>query len=304
MKKPNEKKLLLALCGIFSAVTVIAVGFSAASMQKTKRTQKVMQISADELLYECVTEASDVLFQLNTGENMTSEQTIRLLRSSVGGKLSLSTLSDDTASVAQLMLFFSALEEAVRGNTDIAYLTEYANDLRSAFAYARQNGVSLPEQIPEYLEQPVTEPPTSIPEHVLYALSEKEARALAKKMLGGNIRLESVAAIDEHGYTYLLKNAYVRIGISGRVTAMFRELSDAGEAEVQMTAAEAKTASLKMLAAAGYDTASLTEIETNFDHQKIWRIRYQYRDVSLTVGISGVSGVLCELISIPRSMEQ
>lgn len=304
MKESNGKKLLLVLCGIFSTVTVISVCFSAASMQKTGRMQKVMQISAEELLYECVTDASDVLFQLNTGENMTSEQTIRLLRSSVGGKFSLSILSDDTVSFASLMLFFSTLEEAVRGDTDIAYLTEYANELRSAFAHARQNGVSLPEQIPEYLEQTVTEPPTSMPEHVLYALSEKEARALAKKMLGGNIRLESVAAIDEYGYTYLLKNAYVRIGISGRVTAMFREVSDAEATDVQLTAAEARAVSLKMLAAAGYDTALLTEIEADFDHQQLWRIRYQYRDVSLTVGISAVSGAFCELISIPTSMAQ
>lgn len=302
MKETTEKKLLRALCGVFSAVTVISVCFSAASMQKTKRMQKVMQISAAELLYECVTEASDVLLRLNTGENMTSEQAVQLLRSSVGGKFGLSILASDTASTAQLMRFFSELEEAVDGDTNIAYLTEYANELRYAFVQARQHHASLPEQIPKYLDQTATEPPPFVPEQSFYALSEKEARELARKALGGNIRLESAAVIDEHGYTYLLKNAYVRIGISGRVTSMFRELSDADAEETKITATEARSAALKMLTAVGYDTASLTEIEVNVDQGQIWRIRYQYRDVALTVGISTVSGVLCELISIPTNM--
>ncbi len=292
----KEKTKYRLLCGFFAVISLFALVRSELKVGDLNRTAERERILAEQELYESASECKAALeayekermARAYEGEVLTAPSpavAVRLLRASVLGKHSTSRLSIEEEKTEGLNLFFSAVAECARGQLDPT-LTLYAVSLCEYLSQRRTEAATAWDGLPQYT---VEEMPSIgiVPEQGI--VDEADARDVAEKALGGNLSLRQATRIDESGYLYVLSNAYVRVGKSGRVREMSRDLGGALTGASNLTEKDAETAAKQVLADCGYDRGAFDIVSCVLDGD-FYTLCASEGEMLIEIGISAKSG--------------
>lgn len=283
----REKLKFYFICGGFAAIALSAVVVAVLGTGAAAREQARSKERAEELIYESAADADRILSN-RTGASE-DVRYARILRAAMGGKLGCAYLEEGDVKEG-LLHFFETLDVHAEGEAP-EELRVYAAELAETMRSNKIAGRQVFRDIPLYDAPRIQAAQTA---DSMDALNEKQARALAEQALGGNIKLEPGDYEGREGYVYRLKNAFVRVGVSGRITELRRDTAYTDEDAVTLSMEEAKKRAMSCLISAGYDPRAIEMIAGEL-RGKIWYMLLRYGEMGMTVAISGVSGAWCEL---------